>query len=154
MLSVLLSHWSHCPPLSHHPDCAGGTWRRESQTWEARSQLVWEHPKAFPSQPRDVISSVCPGSSSGSPSGWACVEDLVLEASCPQLAPLEVHKLYSEFLLQYSSTLVCQSDLRPLSFLGSLGLTLSIVGIFLDICNVGLNRRDSPWWNPLRRIIL
>ncbi|CAF94440.1 unnamed protein product [Tetraodon nigroviridis] len=38
-------------------------------------------PKTFPGQPRDIVSSVCPGSSRGPPSGETCLEHLAREAS-------------------------------------------------------------------------
>ncbi|XP_061664447.1 deaminated glutathione amidase isoform X2 [Syngnathoides biaculeatus] len=59
-------------------------------------------PEAFPSQPRDVVSPACPGSSSGSLSGGTCPEHLTREASGrhpdqmpqpPHPAPLNAEEL-------------------------------------------------------------
>ena len=63
----------------------------------------------FPGQLSDIVSPICPGSSSGSPPGGTCQEYLPKEASQghlkqmpvpPQLAPLDVEEqqLYSELL--------------------------------------------------------
>ena len=52
-----------------------------------------KYPKAFPVQPSNIVSPVCPGSSSGSPPGRTCQEHLLREVSQghlkqpPQLAP-------------------------------------------------------------------
>ncbi|MEQ2303907.1 hypothetical protein AMECASPLE_021542 [Ameca splendens] len=61
--------------------------------------LVRGNPKAFPSQPRNIVPPACPGSSSGPPPSETCPEYLTGETSRrhpnqmpepPQLAPLDV----------------------------------------------------------------
>ncbi|MED6255108.1 hypothetical protein ATANTOWER_004793 [Ataeniobius toweri] len=90
----------------------GSSLSRETQT--SLSPATWAsssrgNPKAFPGQPRNIVTPACPGSSSGPPHGGTCPEHLTREASRrhsnqmpkpPQLAPLDVEKqwLYSESL--------------------------------------------------------
>ncbi|KAK3528665.1 hypothetical protein QTP70_007204 [Hemibagrus guttatus] len=72
-------------------------------------QLFRRDPKAFPGQPRDIVSPVCPWSSPGSLPSGACPEHLPRETSRrhpkqmpkpPQLSPFDVEeqRLYSELL--------------------------------------------------------
>ncbi|KAK3527484.1 hypothetical protein QTP86_023019, partial [Hemibagrus guttatus] len=72
-------------------------------------QLFRRDPKAFPGQPKDIVSSACPGSSPGPLPGGACPEHLSRETSWrhpkqmpepPQLPPFDVEeqRLYSELL--------------------------------------------------------
>ncbi|KAK3525040.1 hypothetical protein QTP86_013476 [Hemibagrus guttatus] len=72
-------------------------------------QLFWRDPKAFPGQPKDIVSPACPGSSPGPLPGGACPEHLSRETSRrhpkqmpepPQLSPFDVEeqRLYSELL--------------------------------------------------------
>ncbi|KAK3550428.1 hypothetical protein QTP86_025158 [Hemibagrus guttatus] len=72
-------------------------------------QLFRRDPEAFPGQPRDIVSPVCPGSSPGPLPGGACPEHLPRETSRmhlkqmpepPQLSPFDVEeqRLYSELL--------------------------------------------------------
>ncbi|MEQ2163772.1 hypothetical protein GOODEAATRI_033838 [Goodea atripinnis] len=44
-------------------------------------QLLQGEPKAFPSQPRDIVPPACPGSSPGPPPGGTCLEHLPTKAS-------------------------------------------------------------------------
>ncbi|KAK3562882.1 hypothetical protein QTP86_011118 [Hemibagrus guttatus] len=73
-------------------------------------KLFRKDPKAFPGQPRDIVSPACPGSSPWSLPGGACPEHLPRETSRrhpkqmpepPQLSPFDVEEqwLYSELLL-------------------------------------------------------
>ena len=106
--------------LSIHPSSSAlsGTGSREQLSEQGHSdfplpghflQLFREDPKAFPGQPRDIVTPACPRSSSGSLPGGTCQEHLPREASRghliqmpepSQLAPLNVEKqwLYSELL--------------------------------------------------------
>ncbi|KAK3525239.1 hypothetical protein QTP86_024945, partial [Hemibagrus guttatus] len=72
-------------------------------------QLFRRDPKAFPGQPKDIVSPACPGSSPGPLPGGACPEHLSRETSWrhpkqmpepPQLPPFDVEeqRLYSELL--------------------------------------------------------
>ncbi|KAK3516426.1 hypothetical protein QTP70_011958 [Hemibagrus guttatus] len=72
-------------------------------------QLFRRDPKAFPGQPKDIVSPACPGSSPGPLPGGACPEHLSRETSRrhpkqmpepPQLPPFDVEeqRLYSELL--------------------------------------------------------
>ncbi|KAK3560905.1 hypothetical protein QTP86_022883 [Hemibagrus guttatus] len=72
-------------------------------------QLFRRDPKAFPGQPKDIVSPACPGSSPGPLPGGACPEHLSRETSWrhpkqmpepPQLSPFDVEeqRLYSELL--------------------------------------------------------
>ncbi|MEQ2235085.1 hypothetical protein ILYODFUR_038029 [Ilyodon furcidens] len=73
-------------------------------TWASSS--VHGNPKVFPSQPRNIVPPVCPGSASGPPPGGTCLAHLTRASrrhpnqmpEPPQLAPLDVKKqrLYSE----------------------------------------------------------
>ncbi|KAK3566905.1 hypothetical protein QTP86_004875 [Hemibagrus guttatus] len=72
-------------------------------------QLFRRDPEAFPGQPRDIVSPVCPGSSPGPLPGGGCPEHLPRETSRrhpkqmpepPHLPPFDVEeqRLYSELL--------------------------------------------------------
>ncbi|KAK3568636.1 hypothetical protein QTP86_011433 [Hemibagrus guttatus] len=73
------------------------------------TSLFRRDPKAFPGQPKDIVSPACPGSSPGPLPGGACPEHLSRETSRrhpkqmlepPQLPPFDVEeqRLYSELL--------------------------------------------------------
>lgn len=93
-------------------------------------QLFWGDIKAFSSQPRNVISPVCPGSAPEPPPGGTCLEHLTLEAprrhpsqmpESPQPARFDVdeERLYYELKL-----LSLSLRLNPDTFGGSSFLLL------------------------------
>ncbi|KAI3356345.1 hypothetical protein L3Q82_017575, partial [Scortum barcoo] len=103
----------HSPPR-RRPGCRGSSLSTDAQTFPHPRhflQLFRVDSEAFPGQPRDIVSPVCPGSSPGPPPpGGTCLEHLPREASRghpkqmpepPQLTPLDVkeQRLYSKLLL-------------------------------------------------------
>ncbi|KAK3549053.1 hypothetical protein QTP70_029513, partial [Hemibagrus guttatus] len=103
LLGAMMSRW----PVCVRGVCTGQ--RGSVLVVSHCAQLFRRDPKAFPGQPKDIVSPACPGSSPGPLPGGACPEHLSRETSWrhpkqmpepPRLPPFDVEKqrLYSELL--------------------------------------------------------
>ena len=86
----------HHLPLVRGPCCRGSSFNRNPDVPVPGHflQLFRGDPKAFPGQPRDIVSTTCPGSSPGSPPSGTCPEHFTREASRGHLTRCPSHLIW------------------------------------------------------------